>query len=202
MRTPILKRPTNRKTNKATHLIALTLQANKNTQFFTLTNAGKLTNQPQAQTIPDWLLKCICTPKPCQCQAKLRPDLMCIIGALNQAQPPILPSPNHTVQFIKFTYCHNKFPEQARTHKHTKYDPLITTLQNNGWKTKPLITITAGVRGAIHENFIEQITNLKVPKTHINTLMKNIHQNAIKYLPYMVLNKRKLDNKQMHVPPP
>ena len=188
--------------NKAAHLIAQTLQANKNTRYFTLTNAGKLTNQPQDQTVPEWLLNCICTQKPCQCQAKLRPDIMCIIGAPNHTQPPILPSPNHTVQFIEFTYCHDRFPEQARTHKHTKYDPLIATLRNNGWKTNPLITITAGVRGAIHENAIEQLTDLKIPKTHIKTLMKNIHQNAIKYLTYLVLNKRKLDNKQPPVPPP
>ena len=32
-------------------------------------------------------------------------------------------------------------------------------------------------------------------------IMKEIHQNAIKYLTYLVLNKRKLDNKQTHVPP-
>ena len=127
---------------------------------------------------------------------------MCIIGAPNQTQPPILPSPSHTVQFIDFTYCHGRFPEQARTHKHNKYDPLISTLRTNEWKTNPLITITAGVRGAIHKNFIEQLTNLKIPKAHIKTLMRNIHQNAIKYLTYLVLNKRKLDNKQTPIPPP
>jgi hypothetical protein len=49
---------------------------------------------------------------------------------------------------------------------------------------------------------IEQLTNLKIPKTHIKTLMKNIHQNAIKYLTYLVLNKRKLDNKQTPILPP
>ena len=32
--------------------------------------------------------------------------------------------------------------------------------------------------------------------------MKDIHQNPIKYLTYQVLKKRKLDNKQTHVPPP
>ena len=31
--------------------------------------------------------------------------------------------------------------------------------------------------------------------------MKDLHQNAIKYLTYLILNKRKLDNKQAHVPP-
>src|SRR6202022_2347384 len=184
------------------HLIAQTLQAKKNTRVFTLTNAGNLPNQPQDQTIPDWLLQCICTQEPCQCQAKLRPYIMCIIGAPNQTQTPILPSPSHTVQFIEFTYCHDRFPEQAHTHKHNKYDPLITTLRANGWNTNPLITVTAGVRGTIHENSIEQLTNLKIPKTHIKTLMKNIHHNAIKYLTYLVLNKRKLDNKQNPIPPP
>jgi hypothetical protein len=53
------------------------------------------------------------------------------------------------------------------------------------------------VRGAIHENSIEQLTNLKIPKTHIKTLMKNIHQNAFKYLTYLVLNKRKFHNKPL-----
>ena len=84
----------------------------------------------------------------------------------------------------------------------TKYDPLTTTLQNKGWQTNPLITVTAGVRGAIHENSIEQLIKLKVPKTYTKTLMKNIHQNAIKYRTYLVLNKRKLDNKQTPIPLP
>ena len=67
---------------------------------------------------------------------------------------------------------------------------------------KPLITITAGVRGAIHEHSIDKLSNLKIPKNSIKTLMKNIHQNAIKYLTYLVLNKRKLENKQATIPPP
>ena len=32
--------------------------------------------------------------------------------------------------------------------------------------------------------------------------MKSLHQNAIKYLTYLVLNKRKLDNKQIPIPLP
>jgi len=57
-----------------------------------------------------------------------------------------------------------------------------------------LITITAGVRGAIHEHSIEKLTRINIPKSSIKKLMKDIHQNAIKYLTYLVLNKRKLDN--------
>jgi hypothetical protein len=78
----------------------------------------------------------------------------------------------------------------------------INTIQNKGWKINPLITITARARGAIHEHSMDQITKPKTPKNNIKTLMKNIHQNAIKYLTYLVLDKRKLDNKQSHVPPP
>ena len=54
----------------------------------------------------------------------------------------------------------------------------------------------------IHEHFIEKLTNLRIPKANIKTLMKSLHQNAIKYLTYLVLNKRKLDNKQIPIPLP
>ena len=108
----------------------------------------------------------------------------------------------HTIQSIEFTYYHNRFPEQAITQKHVKYDPLINAIRNKGWKTKPLITITAWVRGAIHEQSINKLVDLNIPKTNIKNLVKNIHQNAIKYLAYLVLNKRKLDNKQTTIAPP
>ena len=63
-------------------------------------------------------------------------------------------------------------------------------------------SITVGIRGAIQEYFIDKLTKLKIPKSNIKNLMKDMHQNAIKYLTYLVLNKRKLDNKQTPVPPP
>ena len=103
--------------NKTLYLITQTLQAHKNNHFFTLTNAGHLNNNPPEQIIPDWLLQCTCTQTTCQYQAKLRPEIMCIIGAPNQTQTPIAPSPKLTVQFIEITYCHDKFPDQALTHK-------------------------------------------------------------------------------------
>ena len=63
-------------------------------------------------------------------------------------------------------------------------------------------SITVGIRGAIQEYFIDKLTKLKIPKSNIKNLMNDMHQNAIKYLTYLVLNKRKLDNKQTPVPPP
>jgi hypothetical protein len=116
----------------------------------------------------------------------------------NHTPTPLTPSHTKTIQFIEFTYCHDRFPEQAITQKHSKYDPLINDIKNKGWKTNPLITITACVRGAIHEQSIKKLEDLNIPKTSIKELMKNIHQNAIKYLTYLVLNKRKLDNKTKH----
>ena len=168
--------------------------------IFTRDNAGHINNQPQEQTLPEWLLHCICSQTPCQCQAKLKPDILCIMGAPNHITTPISPSPSHTIQFIEFTNCHDRFPEQAIARKHTKYDSLNHAIHNNGWKINPIITITAGVRGAIHEHSIQKLTDLKIPKSNIKKLMKDIHQNAIKYLTYLVLNKRKLDNKQTRVP--
>ena len=37
-----------------------------------------------------------------------------------------------------------------------------------------LITITAGVRGAIHEQSINKLEELSIPKTNIKNLMKNV----------------------------
>ena len=155
--------------NKAVHLIAQTLQADKNTRFYTLTNVGKTNNTIPEQTILEWRFEFIFPQTTCQCQAKLRPHILCIFRAPNQTQTPMTPSHTHTTQFIEFTYWHDRFLEQALSHKHTKYDPLINTIQNNRWKTNPLITITAGVIGAIHKHSINKLTNLKISKANIKT---------------------------------
>ena len=126
-----------------------------------------------------------------------------MIHCIAHTQTPITPSSTITTQFIEFTYCHDIFSEQTLAHKHINYDPLMNIIENNGWKTNPLITITIGVRGAmIHKHSINKLTNLKITKQAIKTLMQNIHQNAITYLTYVILNKRKLENKQTPVPPP
>lgn len=149
--------------NKAVHLIARTLQANKSTQFFTLIILGTHNNKPPNPTIPEWILNCTYMQPPCQCLAKLRLGIICILGASNQSQPPLTPYPTHTFQFVEFTYCHDKFHVQALEHKHTKYDPLINTIQNHGWTINPLIAITAGVRGAIHKHSMPKLNKLTPP---------------------------------------
>jgi uncharacterized membrane protein YeaQ/YmgE (transglycosylase-associated protein family) len=42
-------------------------------------------------------------------------------------------------------------------------------------KPGPLITIIAGLRGAIHEQFIKKLEDLNIPEYNIKSLMKNIH---------------------------
>ena len=123
--------------NKAVHLITHALQANINTRFFTLTNACNLNNKPPEQTIPNWLIKCTWSHKTCTFLARLRPDILCILGASNNTQTSITPSPTLTTQLIEFTYCHDRYPDQALTHKHTNYDPLVNAIHTNGWANQP-----------------------------------------------------------------
>jgi hypothetical protein len=61
-------------------------------------------------------------------------------------------------------------------------------------QVNPLITITTGVRGVVHEHNHE-LKQLKISKIEVIMLMKQLHQNVIKYLTYLILNKRKLNNK-------
>ena len=56
--------------------------------------------------------------------------------------------------------------------------------------------------GERHYTSINKLANLNIPNSCIKNLMRIIHKNAIKYLTYLVLNIRKLNNKQAPVPPP
>ena len=115
--------------------------------------------------------------------------------------PPPSPTTPNVLQFIKFTYCHHIFPNTAHNGKATKYNPLIQALRAIGWQVNPLITITVGIRGAIYEQPIKELERLKIPKNEVRSIMKQFHQIAIKYLTYLILNKRKLDNNQPLVDP-
>ena len=119
--------------NKATHLITQTLQANKKYQILHFDKCWQLKQPTPRPNSPRVAPQMHMPQQPCQ--AKLRPDILCLLGAPNQIQTLISPSTNYTVQFIEFTYYHDRFLEQAITHKHTKYDPLTHNIQNNGWKT-------------------------------------------------------------------
>ena len=165
VRTPIFERSNNSTPQQGGTPYHSNITSQQHTRYFTLTNTGNINNNNQEQTAPEWLIECTCLQTRCQCHAKLRPDILCIIRVPKHTPTPLLPSHTKTIQFIEFTYCHDRFPEQAITQKHAKYDPLTNAIQSKEWKTKPLITITAGVRGAIHKQSIKRIRrpqNLKV----------------------------------------
>lgn len=62
----------------------------------------------------------------------------------------------------------------------TKYDPFIPRLRPKGWKVNLLTIETPGVR--------ENINDLHaIPQNAIKRLMKNVHQNTIKHLTYLIL---------------
>ena len=90
------------------------VHAKKNTKFFLVTNANNLDNKPLEQS-RNGFSNAYAHNQPGHCQAKLRPNNLCIIGAVNWTQTPITPSPAITIQLIDFTYCHDKFLDQALT---------------------------------------------------------------------------------------
>jgi hypothetical protein len=55
------------------------------------------------------LLPCTCPNKPCQCNAKLKPDILLVINHPHDKHPPPNPILEITIQFIEFTYCYDHF---------------------------------------------------------------------------------------------
>ena len=188
--------------NKAIHQIAHTLQSHKHTRFYTLIIIRNHHSRPQDNRTRKWVLQCTCTPTPCTCLVWFQLDILCVLGAPNDSQSPLIASPPTTIQFIEITYCHDRFPTNATQEKQDKYLPLIQTLRIARWQIGPLITIIAGVRRAIHKCSIQELKTLKISANEIKNLMKQIHRLAIKYLTYLVLNKWNLNIKQAPIDPP
>jgi len=104
-------------------------------------NAGRFNNNPPNNIVPQWLQPCTCQTQRCQCNARLRPDILYIRGLSHQSPPPDKTLPNTTIQFIKFTYTNDRFCTESIQRKIDKYQPLINDIQNRGWKIAPLIVI-------------------------------------------------------------
>jgi hypothetical protein len=97
--------------NKAIQDIKKNLISNTKSRCFTLMNARKFNGKPQENTIPNWLLPCSCNTQSnrCQCNARIRPNILCIRNLLFNSEPPPGPQYNLTIQFIEFTYCNNRY---------------------------------------------------------------------------------------------
>ena len=77
-------------------------------------NAGTYNELPQDNTVPTWLLPCTCGNQRCHCNARLKPDILCILGHPYNHPPPEAPTPKITIQFIEFTYCNDRFSTETR----------------------------------------------------------------------------------------
>ena len=76
-------------------------------------NAGIFNDKPQENTVPSWLLPCTCNTQKCHCNARLKPDIICVKSLLYEAPPPNHIDPNLTIQFIEFKYGNDRFSQEA-----------------------------------------------------------------------------------------
>jgi hypothetical protein len=167
--------------NKAVHEIWKLLISDTKSRCFTLVNAGKSDGQTQR----------------CQCNAKLRPDILCIHNHPYNATPPQEPNHTLTVQFIEFTYCNDRFSPEKIQEKTEKYQELINDIKARVWNVDPLITLTAGARGNTHKNTISELKRAySLPKNIIEPMVSQLNIIAIKYAMNILLVKRKLENNQ------
>jgi hypothetical protein len=145
-------------------------------------------------TVPTWLLSCTCNTPRCHCNARFKPDLLCVIGIPYQHQPPTTPTPTITIQFIEFIFCNDRFPLEAIDRKNHKYKPLLQDLQAHGWNVAPLMVLTAGTSHISTMTLLHD--QLHIPRSHIKQTCTNINIIAIHHAMSILLYKRKLENNQ------
>jgi hypothetical protein len=160
-------------------------------------NAGTFNNNPQENIVPTWLLPCTCEQQRCHCNARFKPDLLCIKELPHQSTPPPHPTYNLTIQFIEFTYTNDRFPQETINTKIQKYQPLIDDITQQGWKIEPLIVITTGARGTTHAPSMKQMEQtFKLPENMVKHTFREINTIAIQNASSILLHKRRIENNQ------
>jgi hypothetical protein len=189
---PHIHKPCINRHNKVVHEIRKLLISNSKSRCFILVNTGKFEGQPQENTVPNWLLPCSCNNQTqrCQCNAKLRPDILCIRNHPYNTDPPQESNHTLTVQFIEFTYCNNRYSPKKIQEKTDKYLGLINDIKAKGWNVDPLITLTIGARGSTHKNTISELKRAyALPKNIIEPMVSQLNIIAIKYAMNILFSK-------------
>lgn len=106
--------------NKVVWELRKLILSSQKSRCYTLMNAG-IFNNPQENTVPSWLLPCSYVQQRCHCNARFKPDILCVKGLPHESDPPSNPSHNLTIQFIEFTYCNDTFPQETIENKIHKY---------------------------------------------------------------------------------
>ena len=117
-----------KKHNKAIWKLRKLIISSKKSRCFIFMNAKTYKEIPPHYTIPNWLLCCTCEHQRCHCNAKFKLDLLCIKEIPYQFDPPINYSNNITIQFIKFTYCTDRFSQEAITTKNENINHCLILL--------------------------------------------------------------------------
>ena len=181
--------------NKVVWELRKLLLSSQISRCYTLMNAGTFNNNPQENTVPTWLLPCTCERLRCHCNARFKPDLMCIKGLPHQNTPPTHPTDNLTIKFIEFT--NDRFSHETINNKTLKYQPLINDINQQGWKIDPIIVITAGARGTTHAPSMKRLEEtFKMPGTLVRQTFKEINTIAIQHASSILLHKRRIENNQ------
>ena len=140
----------------------------------------------------------ICCQQRCHCNARFKPDLLCVKGLPYQSLPPTELNENLTIQSIEFTYSNDRIPNDTTTKKTSKYKPLIDNISNRGWKIDPLIVIIAGARAVTHIPSMKSIEVIfKIPKINIKHTFEEINVIAIQYAMSIIL-KRNVQPQEKH----
>ena len=173
------------------------LLMSKITRYYTLMNAGVYNESPQENTVIAWLLSCTCDTPRCHCNARLKPDILCVLGHPYNSPPPAAPTSAITIQYIEFTYCNDRFPAATIERKTIKYQPLIDNLISNGWQVAPLLVLASGARATTHIPSMYALeTQLKLPTQQIKNTFSQLNIIAIQYAHTILIHKRRLENKQ------
>ena len=160
-------------------------------------NAGTFNDNPPKNTIPLWLLPYTCSLQRCHCNARFKPDIICVKGLLYLANPPNNPENNLKVQFIEFAYYNDRFSLEIITRKTKNYQPLIDYIINRGWNVEPLIVITVGARATTHIPSMKILEEkFKIPEKIIRQTFSEINTIAIQYAMFIILHKRRLKNNE------
>jgi hypothetical protein len=118
--------------NKAVSEIIKLLVSSSHFRSLILMNAGIYDATPPNNTVPPWLLPCVCQTTHCHCDVRLKPDILCIHGVPYNHEPPQQPSPDVIIQYIEFTYCNNRFSPDKVASKQAKYDSLLNNIRARG----------------------------------------------------------------------
>ena len=84
--------------NKAVWEIRKLLISSEKSRCYTLMNAGTFNDNPQENTVPNWLLPCTCGTQRCHCNSRFKPDILCVKGLPYQNTPnKHRPNSYHTI---------------------------------------------------------------------------------------------------------